>query len=111
IRAIGQRQSRRYFLTAELIDAETALSMNILHQIDSQPREAVNRTIDHLLNNGPQAMQAAKTLCLRCDNQPIDHSLIEYTSQAIATARVSSEGQEGLSAFFEKRAANWRNHV
>ncbi|MBD6990514.1 gamma-carboxygeranoyl-CoA hydratase [Vibrio parahaemolyticus] len=102
IRAIGQRQSRRYFLTAELIDAETALSMNILHQIDSQPREAVNRTIDHLLNNGPQAMQAVKTLCLRCDNQPIDHSLIEYTSQAIATARVSSEGQEGLSAFFGK---------
>lgn len=111
IRAIGQRQSRRYFLTAELIDAETALSMSILHQIDAQPREAVNRTIDHLLNNGPQAMQAAKALCLRCDNQPIDHSLIEYTSQAIATARVSSEGQEGLAAFFEKRAANWRNHV
>ena len=39
------------------------------------------------------------------------NSLIEYTSQAIATARVSGEGQEGLSAFFEKRAANWRNHV
>ncbi len=111
IRAIGQRQSRRYFLTAELIDAETALSMNILHQTDSQPREAVNRIIDHLLNNGPQAMQAAKALCLRCDSQPIDHSLIEYTSQAIATARVSSEGQEGLTAFFEKRTANWRNHV
>lgn len=111
IRSIGQRQSRRYFLTAELIDAETALSMNILHQIDSQPREAVNRIIGNLLNNGPQAMQAAKALCLRCDNQPIDHSLIEYTSQAIATARVSSEGQEGLTAFFEKRAANWRNHV
>ncbi|MGL1227196.1 enoyl-CoA hydratase-related protein, partial [Vibrio parahaemolyticus] len=52
IRAIGQRQSRRYFLTAELIDAETALSMNILHQINSQPREAVNRIIGHLLNNG-----------------------------------------------------------
>ena len=111
IRAIGQRQSRRYFLTAELIDAETALSMNILHQIDPQPKEAVNRMVDHLINNGPQAMQAAKALCLRCDNQPIDHSLIEYTSQAIAAARVSAEGQEGLTAFFEKRAAHWRNHV
>ncbi|TOB85461.1 gamma-carboxygeranoyl-CoA hydratase [Vibrio parahaemolyticus] len=111
IRAIGQRQSRRYFLTAELIDSETALSMNILHQIDSQPRDAVNRIIGNLLLNGPNAMQAAKGLCLRCDNQAIDHSLIEYTSQAIATARVSSEGQEGLSAFFEKRAAHWRNHV
>ncbi len=56
--------------------------------------------VDHLINNGPQAMLAAKNFCLRCDNHPIDHSLIEYTSQAIATARVSSEGQEGLSAFF-----------
>lgn len=99
IRAIGQRQSRRYFLTAELIHAETALSMNILHQIDPQPKEAVNRMVDHLLNNGPQAMKAAKALCLRCDNQPIEHSLIEYTSQAIAAARVSAEGQEGLTAF------------
>ncbi|MCV5689946.1 hypothetical protein OFN32_37625, partial [Escherichia coli] len=64
-------------MTAELIDAETALTMNILHQIDSQPREAVNRIIDQLLNNGPQAMLAAKALCLRCGNNPIDHSLIE----------------------------------
>ncbi|MGP8305522.1 enoyl-CoA hydratase-related protein [Vibrio sp. YIC-376] len=111
IRAIGQRQSRRYFLTAELIDAEAALSMNILHLIDTQPQEAVDRIVDHLLHNGPQAMRAAKALCLRCDNQPIDRSLIDYTSQAIATARVSTEGQEGLTAFFEKRAANWRNHV
>lgn len=35
IRAIGQRQSRRYFLTAELIDAETAQRLDILHHISA----------------------------------------------------------------------------
>jgi methylglutaconyl-CoA hydratase len=29
------------------------------------------------------------------------------TSERIASIRVSDEGQEGLTAFFEKRPANW----
>ncbi|WP_165862831.1 enoyl-CoA hydratase-related protein [Vibrio sinensis] len=109
IRTIGQRQSRRYFLTAELIKAETALSLEILHQISYQPEETVERILGQLRNNGPQALKAAKELCLQCHNHPIDESIIEYTSHAIATARVSAEGQEGLTAFFEKREASWRS--
>ncbi|MDF2152103.1 enoyl-CoA hydratase-related protein [Vibrio sp. CAU 1672] len=111
IRTIGQRQSRRYFLTAELIDADTARSLDILHLVSSEPDSAVNHILKQLRGNGPAAMQAAKALCLRSHNHPINPSLINYTSQAIASARVSDEGQEGLSAFFEKRAANWRKHV
>jgi methylglutaconyl-CoA hydratase len=33
--------------------------------------------------------------------------LIEDTSKRIADIRVSKEGQEGLSAFLEKRNASW----
>ncbi|MBA5763164.1 enoyl-CoA hydratase/isomerase family protein [Vibrio sp. 404] len=111
IRTIGQRQSRRYFLTAELIDADTAHNLEILHHISYQPRELVNSIIAQLNQHGPNALQASKALCLQCHNHPIDDTLIEYTSQAIAAARVSQEGQEGLAAFFAKRPANWRNDV
>ncbi|WP_375749304.1 enoyl-CoA hydratase/isomerase family protein [Vibrio sp. HN007] len=111
IKSIGQRQSRRYFLTAEQIDAEKALSLNILHQISPNPLSEAKSILGNLLQNGPNAMKVAKALCLHCHNKPIDDSLIEHTSQAIASIRISEEGQEGLTAFFEKRTANWRNHV
>ena len=35
-------------------------------------------------------------------------ALIELTAERIARIRVSEEGQEGLTAFFEKRAPNWQ---
>ncbi|OLQ90986.1 gamma-carboxygeranoyl-CoA hydratase [Vibrio panuliri] len=108
IRTIGQRQSRRYFLTAEVMDSDTALQLGILHHISETPEKHATNIIDQLANHGPNALRAAKELCLRCDNCPIDQSLIDYTSQAIAAARVSDEGQEGLSAFFAKRSPVWR---
>jgi methylglutaconyl-CoA hydratase len=37
----------------------------------------------------------------------INDQLIQETSELIATLRSSAEGKEGLSAFLEKRAANW----
>ncbi|OLQ87897.1 gamma-carboxygeranoyl-CoA hydratase [Vibrio ponticus] len=108
MRTIGQRQSRRYFLTAEVIDSDTALNLAILHHLSYQPHELAKSITQQLANHGPNALSAAKQLCLHCDNQPIDQALIDHTSQAIASARVSKEGQEGLSAFFAKRSPVWR---
>lgn len=110
IRTIGQRQSRRYFISAETIDAETALSMEILHMISAHPKQDAEKLLQQMKNNGPIAMQKAKELCSRGHHHPINDALIDYTSQAIAETRVSAEGQEGLNAFFEKRTANWRKH-
>ncbi|WP_114764621.1 enoyl-CoA hydratase-related protein [Vibrio rhodolitus] len=108
IRTIGQRHSRRYFLTAELIDSNTALQLGILHHLDEQPAQLAKAITAQLTQHGPQALMAAKALCLRCNNQPIDQDLMAYTSKAIADARVSPEGQEGLRAFFAKRSPVWR---
>lgn len=110
IRTIGQRQSRRYFLTAETMDAQSAQQLNILHHISATPTQTVEAILAQLLNNGPNALKAAKQLCSECHHQLIDDKLIQYTSHAIAEIRVSEEGQEGLNAFFNKRPANWRKH-
>jgi len=110
IRTMGQRQSRHYFVTAELIDARTAQQLGILHTLSDNADQSVQSLLQQIQNNSPQAVKAAKQLCLTCHNQPIDESIIEYTSQAIAEIRVSAEGQEGLNAFFDKRPASWRKH-
>jgi len=107
IAAMGARQARRYFLTAELINAEKAYEIGLIHKIVS--RETLSDVtagwIKHLLNNGPQAITATKQLIRDVSNKPVDDEVKKYTSELIARLRVSDEGQEGLTAFFEKRPA------
>lgn len=110
VRAIGERQARRYFITAEVFSAEQAQHFGLVHLVvDSNGALQVrcDELIRQLGNNGPGAMQAAKSLVFAVSNRVIDDAVIEDTAQRIADIRVGAEGQEGLSAFLNKRSANW----
>jgi methylglutaconyl-CoA hydratase len=119
-RAIGVRYARRYMLTAECIDANTAQHIGLIHLIvDTETKtevgidknrleQQITQLTQTILNNSPAALQQAKALCHACENQPLDKKLIKYTSHLIADIRVSDQGQEGLSAFFDKRQPSWR---
>jgi len=61
-----------------------------------------------LVANSPAAVSAAKQLALDIDQQPLNANTRRVTIERIAEIRVSAEGQEGLSAFLEKRAPNWK---
>ncbi|MCS6261301.1 gamma-carboxygeranoyl-CoA hydratase [Shewanella baltica] len=107
-RAMGNRASRRYMLTAERFSAETALKLNVINEISDDLDAAAKPMIDALLANSPQGMAWAKTLLSHLEDGVIDQNTIDYTSERIARIRVSTEGQEGLNAFFEKRLPNWQ---
>ncbi|MGI2133827.1 enoyl-CoA hydratase-related protein [Shewanella baltica] len=107
-RAMGNRASRRYMLTAERFSAETALKLNVIHEISDDLDAAAKPMIDALLANSPQGMAWVKTLLSHLEDGVIDQNTIDYTSERIARIRVSTEGQEGLNAFFEKRLPNWQ---
>ena len=109
VRAMGNRQARRFMLSAEMMTANIAEKHGIVHEVhfDDKVDEALNQLIDSLLLNSPDAMRKAKTLCQQCHQTPIDAQLIHYTSQLIADIRVSPQGQDGLHAFLEKRTPNW----
>ena len=106
-RTMGNRASRRYMLTAERFSAETALKLNVISEICDDLDAAAKPIIDALLANSPQGMAWVKTLLSRLEDGVIDQDAIDYTSERIARIRVSTEGQEGLNAFFEKRQPNW----
>ena len=55
-------------------------------------------------------MTAAKKVAIDVSHADIDERLIEDTSERIAAIRVSENGQEGLSAFLEKRSPLWINN-
>lgn len=109
VNAIGQKASRRYFQTAERFFAEKAQQLGLVDEI--VPLEELEASVDAmvrtLLSNGPQAVRQAKQLALDVAFQEINNELLSITSERIASIRVSDEGQEGLTAFFEKRPASW----
>lgn len=109
VQALGERASRRYFLSAERFDAREAHRLGLVHEVTDEESfdTTLEQMIDTLLANGPQAMAAAKSLIDAVTNQPITDALLQDTAGRIADIRVSDEGQEGLGAFLEKRKAAW----
>jgi methylglutaconyl-CoA hydratase len=112
IAAMGERACRRYFLSAELFDAEEACRLGLVHEvaedIDALQKRG-SQLSDLLLQNGPSAMAEAKQLIASVSGRPLDGALMADTAARIADRRVSAEGQEGLAAFLEKRKPSWRN--
>ncbi len=109
VAAIGARQARRWFATAELFDAAEAHRIGLLHAVVPADAldDAVNRQIDLLLKAGPIAASEAKRLVHRVDS-PRDRNRLDHeNADLIARLRVSPEGQEGLAAFLDKRKAGW----
>jgi len=110
VKALGERQAKRYFISAEIFDARTAQQLNLVHQVWSADdfTQKSNEYIANLLQNGPTAQQQAKQLVDDVVYQPIDKKVLELTANRIADVRASKEGQEGISAFLEKRKPNWQ---
>ena len=109
MRAIGERESRRYFLTAERFMAPKAKQLGLLHEVvtEGEMSDVAETLINTMLQNSPAAMSAAKSLIHNIYNRKISNNVIAHTEQAIAEIRVSAEGQEGLTAFLEKRKPAW----
>ena len=109
IRAMGEPAARRYFLTAEVIDATEAHRIGLVREL-AQPGEIdarLDAVLGHLLQGGPNALGEAKRLIRDVAGRPIDDALTAETAARIARSRASDEAQEGIAAFFEKRKPRW----
>jgi len=108
--AIGERQARRYSLTAERFDASTALRLGLVHEVvkTGELDAAAEKIIAALWEGSPAAQARGKKLILDISGRRIDDDLIKFTAETIAEARASAEGKEGLSAFLDKTKPGWR---
>ncbi|MGH8496859.1 MAG: enoyl-CoA hydratase-related protein [Gammaproteobacteria bacterium] len=111
IAAIGERQARRFFLTADRMDAAMAERIGLIHRsVDPEALDAAVREEVHaLLAAGPEALAVCKTLIATVVDPAGTRgaALQRRTAEMIADRRASAEGQEGLSAFLEKRKPAW----
>jgi methylglutaconyl-CoA hydratase len=93
--------ARRYFLTGERFDAETALRIGLVHELADDLDNAVEEVLSELLSTGPQAVCEAKRLIR-------ERPAGEETARLAARLRSGEEGQEGLRAFLDRRTPRWR---
>jgi len=109
LRAIGERAARRYFLTAEVFDAEEAHRIGMLSLLvsSSEIDSEIDNLLAHLLAGGPEAMRKIKELIRAVSSRPLDDALVADTAKRIAEIRVSPEGKEGIASFLEKRKPSW----
>ena len=108
IRRIGESAAHELFLTGERFDARRALEVGLVNRV--VPHENLDVAVDEilrlLLGSAPEAMAKCKELLQKVPAMTLEEAK-GFTAEMIARLRVSSEGQEGMASFLEKRKPRW----
>lgn len=107
---IGESHARALFPTGQRFDAERALRIGLVHELvaDEAALDArVAELLGELRSAGPTAIREAKALARAAGRLGTDEAR-RRTPGIIARQRTSPEGQEGLSAFLDRREPGWR---
>lgn len=109
VQAIGERNAKSLFMSAEVFDAAKALSLNLVQHCVPEENllEFTLNYAQQICSNAPEAVQVSKQLVTYVANKQIDKELVYYTASLIAQKRISPEGQLGLNAFLKKEVPNW----
>ena len=106
-RKTGSSEFRRLSMIASRISSEEALRIGLVNEIVEDKNnfeQSCREVIENLLTSGPMAVHEAKKLTLVFDRWTgSDEELREWTLEKTSEMRESIEGQEGLSAFLERR--------
>ena len=112
-RRLGSAHFRRLSMRASRINANEALRIGFVDEIvdsTSDFEDAARVVADDVMTTAPIAVSKAKSLTSKFDRWTgSDEDLRDYTLDLTSEMRGSPEGQEGLSAFLEKRNPDWRS--
>jgi methylglutaconyl-CoA hydratase len=105
---IGRSAARELFLTGARFPAARAREIGLVHAVVPAGKldEAVDAYVREILSAGPDATRAAKALIRDVWDRHAEEAA-PLTASALARRRVSPEGQEGLTAFLERRPPSW----
>lgn len=106
---MGATRARRVFMSGRWFDAGEAVSLDLLTRAvpEADLDAAVEAEIAPYLDCAPRAVAAAKAL-VRELGPRIDAEVIDHTVKALAARWADPESAEGIAAFFDKRAPEWR---
>lgn len=109
LRKVGYGRCSDWMMTGRPIDTTEGREAGLIQRIcdDGLLVETTEQLIQDILSNSFKAVKGVKDLLRRLENESDPNQVDSYTSKLIAAYRSSAEGQEGMSAFFEKRKPRW----
>lgn len=110
-RQIPRKVAMHAILTAEAIDAETAMQWGLVNVV-VDPEKVLDEALvlaDKICRNAPLAVQASKRIALgMVDGRlPDEDAAWEINTREIAKIMQTNDFREGPRAFAEKRAPRW----
>jgi methylglutaconyl-CoA hydratase len=105
LRAIGPRRARELFVSGRRFGADEALEIGLVHRVVAADEldAAVASAAAEIARCGPVAIAESKRLV----RDATASLTLPDLAERIAAVRSSPEGQEGLTAFLEKRDPAW----
>ena len=102
-RLISPGHARWLIMSGERIPAETAEAWGLVEFVVDDLEDGIARYVEPLAKQSLHAIRQIKDLLRDTRDERND----EREVQAFAACLNSEDGQEGVAAFLEKRAANW----
>lgn len=109
VERLGYAEAKRLAVTGAKVDAQEALTIRLVHEVHADEDSldaALQRTLARILSCGPKAIAHTKQLLARARHTSAEY-LIDDAAALFARTVLSEEGQEGTSAFMQKRAPSW----
>ncbi|MFH1502143.1 MAG: enoyl-CoA hydratase/isomerase family protein [Candidatus Eisenbacteria bacterium] len=104
----GPGACREFFLTGERMKAEKAFRLGLVNAVvpHDELDDEIARLTGRIISSGPEALHVCKDLIDDVYEMPLEEAK-GHTAKVIAEVRASDEGQEGMTAFLEKRKPGW----
>lgn len=109
-RLVGKGMAKYLIYTGEMIDAAEAYRIGLVQKVVA-PEELIDKAVDvakTIMSKAPIAIKMAKHAINNGLNLDL-HSGIAYEAEAYTTTFSTEDRVEGMTAFAEKREANFKN--
>lgn len=107
---IGASEARRLLLTAQKFDGLEAKRIGFAHFVEADA-DALNARVDVILSDASRCAPGAVALTKQIIGavSALDEpALVQFAAERFADAMLGDEAREGMRAFGEKRAPDWR---
>jgi cyclohexa-1,5-dienecarbonyl-CoA hydratase len=106
---VGQKRAAELILTGRTISGAEAAQMGLANHAvpDEKLASAVDHTVQELLRLSPAALAVTKKAVYAWDAMHFDKGLARAEKIYLEDLMRTSDAQEGVRAFIEKRAPKW----
>lgn len=109
-RLVGRGKAKQLMLTGDMVSASEALQIGLVEQVEAEERLLdAARELAQKIAAKPQV--AVRLIRRAVDNgldMPLDRA-IDYEADLFGLCFATQDQKEGMAAFLEKRAAEWKN--